>query len=91
MTADRMTPSERAEVRGRLMYRDKNDRADSSMLYAQQTSAKARKLARELRRSFYMRESWNPDDIARVRGLIREATENITSANDNLTELERVQ
>jgi hypothetical protein len=61
------------------------------MLFAQQTSAKARKLARELRRSFHMRERWDPDDIARVRGLIREATENITTANDNLTELEQNQ
>jgi hypothetical protein len=91
MTADRMTPSERAEVRGRLMYRDKNDRADSSLLFAQQTSAKARTLARELRRSGHMRKRWDPDEIARVRGLIREATENITDANDNLTELERNQ
>ena len=71
------------------MYREKNDRATTSMLYASHASAKARKLARELRRSTYQREQWDPDALARVAGLIREAGENLDAARDNLAELEK--
>jgi hypothetical protein len=80
-----MTPWERAQMRARFEYRERTEHATNAMLYAQQTSAKARKTAREIRPS--QPKGWSPDDLARIVGLLREAEENIATAREHLDRL----
>lgn len=71
---EHLTPHERAAMRGSFIYRDKGDRVTAALLYASQTSAKARKLARELRRIHFMREPFDAEAMMRPRIVVGDAS-----------------